>query len=162
MAHTATNPFPNVCEMNMYLNDTGNNVRYTTVNDLEKMHQTVHTLTEAQKFEYQIAQYSGAIHNILQSEEYRNLATLQADTVTTYCCQKVCPGVTTTVGAALGYTSYIELVVTFLVLIGYQFIFGGGFADGEGPERQTMAAKLKLALSIASEEDAEKGEKHPR
>ena len=31
--------------------------------------------------------------------------------------------------------------------------FGGGYADGEGPEKLTMAAKLKHVLSIASEED---------
>ena len=151
--YSITNPFPNVCEMHMYLNQTGNNVKFTTVDDLEKMHQTINKLTDVQKFEYQIAQYSGAIHNVLQSKEYTTLAALQADTVTTYCCQKVCPGITTAVGAALGYTSYIELFVTLIVLLCYQFIFGGGYADGEGPEKQTMAAKLKLALAIATEEE---------
>ena len=151
-AVSITNPFPNVCEMHMYLNETGNNVKYTTLEDLEKMHQTINKLTDAQKFEYQLAQYSGAIHDVLQSKEYDTLAALQADTVTNYCCQKVCPGITTALGAALGYTSYIELVITFIVILCYQFIFGGGYADGEGPEKQTMAAKLKLALSIAGDE----------
>jgi hypothetical protein len=110
-------------------------------------------MTAGQKFEYQIAQYSGAIQSILQSPEYSKLATLQADTIANYCCAKVCPGVTTAVGAALGYTSYIELVVTLIIILSYQFLFGGGFVDGEGPEKLTMAAKLKLALSIASEEE---------
>ena len=147
-----TNPFSNVCEMYMYSSRKGNNVKFTTVNDLEKLHASIRKMTDAQKFEYQIAQYSGAIHDILQSKEYQDLVNLQADTVSSYCCQKVCPGVTTAVGAALGYTSYIELFITFMVILLYQFVFGGGYADGEGPEKQTMVAKLKHALAIAGEE----------
>jgi len=157
-----TNPFTNVCELHMYMSDSGNNVQYTTLSDLEKLHTSINKMTVGQKFEYQLAQYSGAIQSILQSPEYVNLATLQADSITSYCCAKVCPGVTTAVGAALGYTAYIELVVTFIILLCYQFLFGGGYADGEGPEKLTMAAKLKLALSIAAEEekdqDAEPGD----
>ena len=111
-----TNPFPNVCEMHMYLNNTGNNVKYTTLNDLEKMHKNVNTMTMGQKFEYQVAQYSGAIHAILQSPEYLDLAAVQADTVTTYCCNKVCPAATTAVGAALGRVVYSNTRTRFIRL----------------------------------------------
>ena len=40
-----------------------------------------------------------------------------------YCCENICPPLRSTVGLALGYANYIEIVVTVLVVLCYIYVF---------------------------------------
>merc|ERR1712046_319113 len=56
---------------------------------------------------------------VLKSSEFHTILERTKKRWTTYCRKKICPSVGAAIGAALGYAAYVEILVTFIVVLPY-------------------------------------------